>query len=147
MLSPRLVEELIWGRFINTHGQGGKNVPNDLHCEHLNHLCKTCITNLQANKTEGSMSRVAKALGTIHPVLHEFDIDNSVCKTTSTHREVKHTKDLKMVVDLLQKISVFNKNSERRHNSFSKPRDPLRAMSPEDTVEWIEDHMKHYFDK
>ena len=62
LLSPREVEELIWGRFINTHGQTGRNIPNDLHCEHLNRLCKTCIANLQANKTPDVMCRVARAL-------------------------------------------------------------------------------------
>lgn len=147
LLSPCLAEELLWGRFINTHGQGGKNIPNDLHFEHLNRLCKGCITNLQANKTEGSLSRVAQALGTIHPVLHKFDTDNYVCKTTATHQEVKHTKDLKIVVDLLQKNSVFNENSGRKHSSFTRPRDLLHAMSHKDTVEWIEDHMKRYFDR
>lgn len=145
LLSPRLSEELIWGRFINTHGQAGKNIPNDLHCEHLNRLCKGCISDLQANKTEESISRVARALGTIHPVLHKFDTENDVCNTTSTHREVKHTKDLKMVVELLQKVSAFSKTSARKHASFSKPRDPLHAMSHNETLEWIKDHIKCYF--
>ena len=52
MLSPWLAEELIWGRFINTHGQAGKNIPNDFHCKHSNRLC---IADLGANKTKGSM--------------------------------------------------------------------------------------------
>ena len=145
LLSPRLAEELIWGRFINTHGQGGKNIPNDLHCEHLNRLVKGCIADLQANKTEGSISRVAQALGTIHPVVHKFDVDNNVYSTTTTHQKVNHTNDLKMVVELLQKVSVFNENPGRKHNSFSKPRDPLHVMSHKDTVEWIENHIKCYF--
>ena len=56
LLSPRLAEELIWGRFINTHGQAGKNISNDLHCEHLNRLCKAGIADLGPNKTETAMS-------------------------------------------------------------------------------------------
>jgi len=35
LLSPCQVEELVWGRFINTHGQTGKNIPNDLHQESI----------------------------------------------------------------------------------------------------------------
>ena len=50
LLSPRLAEELIWGRFINTHGQAGRNISNDFHCEHLNRLCKNSITHLRAKK-------------------------------------------------------------------------------------------------
>ena len=145
LLSPQLAEELIWGRFINTHGQAGKNIPNDLHCEHLNRLCKGCITDLQANKTEESISRVARALGTIHPVLNRFDTENKVSNTAPTHHEVKQTKDLKMVVELLKEVSVFSKTFARKHVSFSRPRDPLHAMSYNETVKWIEDHIKSYF--
>ena len=141
LLSPRLAEELIWGRFINTHGQGGKNIPNDLHCEHLNRLCKGCIMDLQANKTEGSICQVAQALGTLHPVVHKFDADNNVRSPTATHRKVDHTKDLKMVDELLQKVSVFNETSGRKHKSFPKPRDPLHAISQNDLVDWIKEHM------
>ena len=53
LLSLCLAEELIWGRFIKTHDQVGKNTPNNLRCEHLDCLYKGCITNLQINKTEG----------------------------------------------------------------------------------------------
>ena len=62
---------------------------------------QSCIMDLQANKTEGSISRVAQALGTLHPVVHKFDADNNVRSPTTTHRKVDHTKDLKMVVELL----------------------------------------------
>lgn len=44
ILSERQAAELIWSRFVNVHGLPGKNIPNDLHCEHLNRLCKTAIT-------------------------------------------------------------------------------------------------------
>ena len=30
--------ELMWGRFVNVHGKPGKNIPNDLHGEHLNRV-------------------------------------------------------------------------------------------------------------
>ena len=32
----RLQQELIWNRFVNTRGLPGKNIPCDLHMEHLN---------------------------------------------------------------------------------------------------------------
>ena len=42
-LLPRQAAELIWGRFINTTGLPGRNIPNDLHMEHLNRSVKTAF--------------------------------------------------------------------------------------------------------
>ena len=36
LLSDRLKQQVIWGRFVNTSGGKGRNVSCDLHMEHLN---------------------------------------------------------------------------------------------------------------
>ena len=36
LLSPRMKQQLLYSRFINTHSVKGKNIPCDLHMEHLN---------------------------------------------------------------------------------------------------------------
>jgi len=97
--------ELIWSRFINTHGKPGKNIPNDLHCEHLNRLCKTSIKGIGANKTEKCITRVAKALGTLDPVLKQFDVNNG------HHSIARSDKDTNMVIGELQSKSIFSKSS------------------------------------
>ena len=51
ILPPRYAAQMLWGRFINTHGQEGCNVSADIHMEHLNRLCKESISHLGANKT------------------------------------------------------------------------------------------------
>ena len=43
ILPPHLVHNLTWGRFINTHGGDGHNIPCDLHNEHANKLFKHAI--------------------------------------------------------------------------------------------------------
>jgi len=68
LLSDCQASELIWTHFINTHGKPGKNIPNDLHCEHLNRLYKTSIKGIGTNKTEKCITRVAKAIGTLDPL-------------------------------------------------------------------------------
>ena len=35
-LNPSLVHQLTWGRFINTHGGIGRNIPRDLFNKHVN---------------------------------------------------------------------------------------------------------------
>ena len=42
LLPPRIGDQLLWSRFINTHGVPGKNIPCDLHMEHLNRVLKNC---------------------------------------------------------------------------------------------------------
>ena len=145
--SPRFAEELLWGRFINTHVQPGKNIPNDLHCEHLNGLCKNSISHLGANKTESAICQVAQALGTIQPVLNGFGTDNSVNANSSLHPETSSEKDFKMILEVLQRQSVFERKSNRKHCSFSNPSDPLHVKPQNSIIEWTHDHAKCYFDK
>ena len=39
-LSPRLVQQQVWSRFVNTQGWPGCNIPCDLHLEHINRAWK-----------------------------------------------------------------------------------------------------------
>ena len=36
LVSPRVKQQIMYARFVNVHGRPGKNVPCDLHMEHLN---------------------------------------------------------------------------------------------------------------
>ena len=71
-LSERHASKLLWERCIHVHGYVGKNIPADLHMEHLNCVVKECIKGLGANKTDCAIRRVGRALGTIVPVLEQF---------------------------------------------------------------------------
>ena len=72
-LPPQLAEQMLWGRFINTHGRIGKNFSCDLHMEHLNHMCKDAVNHLGANKIPQAIVRVGKALGPLTDILEQFD--------------------------------------------------------------------------
>lgn len=137
LLSDRQASELIWSRFINTQGKPGKNIPNDLHCEHLNRLCKTAIKGIGANKTEKCITRVAKALGTLDPVLKQFDANNGVMERSGHHSITKSDKDISIVISELRNKSIFSKVPGRCHPDFIDPRDPLHAKSQSDMVKWI----------
>ena len=58
-LSPDLVTQLRYGRFVNTHGGIGRNIPCDLHCEHMVRLFKDTVHNMGSNFSEQSSTRVA----------------------------------------------------------------------------------------
>lgn len=119
----------------------GSSTPMDtqakifLHCEHLNWLCKTAVSGLMANKTPECISRVAKAIGTISPVLENFDVNNRVGTHSTVHKEAKCEKDMKRLVSEL--IGVFTNCPERYHHSFRNPRIPLHAHSRKEILDWI----------
>lgn len=94
VLSPREAAELIWSCFINVHGRPGKNIPNDLHMEHLNRMCKTAIRGLGSNKTPQCITRIGNSLGTAAPVLEAFDDDNGVPQVSGKHSAPSTEKDL-----------------------------------------------------
>lgn len=46
---PRLSYEIIWSQFVNSNGGRGRNIPCDLHMEHLNRALTMSILVLGAN--------------------------------------------------------------------------------------------------
>ena len=121
LLSPQLASQLLWSRTVNVHGRAGKNIPGALHMEHLNRVAKECISHLGAGKTPKAISRVGKAIGTIAPVLDQFDI-NSIKKVSGTHKPPSHSKDMNVILKFLIQQKVFTHIPNRAHHSFPKPR-------------------------
>ncbi|SMN01813.1 hypothetical protein SPONN_105 [uncultured Candidatus Thioglobus sp.] len=144
IFSPRLAEELLWTRFINVHGTPGHNIPKDLHMEHLNRLVKESIRSLQANKTKKSIARVGRALGTLDPVLANFDKNNDVSSHSGMHREASMKKDRDMLLNELLKDQVFQQHGDRAHAEFPKPKDVLHQLTKDKFKKWIYDHLRTY---
>ena len=93
---------------MNVHGLPGRNIPADLHQEHLNRVCKDAMHGLGANQTEKAMVRVGKALGTLSPVLDQFDKENDVHECSVSRSVPSSEKDRDMLISELQKSHVFS---------------------------------------
>ena len=139
-LSPRQAAELVWSRFVNVRGLPGKNIPNDLHMEHLNRLVKTSLKGLGANKTEKAISTIGKVLGVIQPVLQSFDTENQVVHDSGVHRMACVKRDMAMLLKELK--TVFSETPGRQHVTFKKPRDPLHHKTIDELKKYITDHIK-----
>ena len=139
-LPPRQAAELIWGRFINTTGLPGRNIPNDLHMEHLNRSVKTAIQNLGPNKTEAGITKVEKILRVLVPLLHKFDLENGVSKVSGHHSKPGEDKDIRIILENLS--SSFDVIPNREYRSFHNPTDPLHARSSQDIEKWVVGHIK-----
>ncbi len=140
-LTPHQAQELIWSRFISTHSAPGRNIPEDLHQEHLNRVCKDAVKGLSANKTEVAIDRVGKALGTLSPVLDQFDHQNKVLKPSGAHRAPIADKDRDLIIEELQKGFIFTCHLGRSHSSFPKPRDVLHSLNHDTIMDWIVKHL------
>jgi len=112
---------MLHSRFINTVGVRGTNIPLDLHQEHLNKLCKSCVKVLGANKAEKSMVRCGNALGVLHDVLECFNNENNVTTPSGSHHQPSYTEDVKLVIGELQRNNVFNIDG-RKHSHCRKTR-------------------------
>ena len=58
VLPPRLREQLIWSRFVNTKGKHRENKPCDLHMEHLNQTVKSVLGHEGSNLTPRMIHRI-----------------------------------------------------------------------------------------
>ena len=143
-LSPRLSAQLLWNCCVNLHGRTGKNIPADLHMEHLNRLVKEVIKNLGPNKTEKAISRVGRAIGTIAPVLRKFDEQNDTDSPTGTHKVASYTRDGNIDVSELSRINVFNVVPGRSHSSFQRLHNVLHANSEPEIISWMCKRLQSY---
>lgn len=134
---PQLSSQLLWSRFVNLHGRPGKNIPGDLHMEHLNRLAKEAIKNLGANKTEKGSIRVGKAIGTIGPVLQQFDNVSTVSLSSGAHRRASIDKDRNIVINELMKKKVFQTILQRKHCTFPHSKNILRSIPKKDLLDWM----------
>lgn len=140
-LTPRQAQELIWSRFVNTHGVRGRNIPCDLHQEHLNRVVKDAIRGLHANKTERAITRAGKALGNLYPILDSYDMDNAVKQPSGAHKTPAFSRDRDLIVQHLHKCDIFTHHHGRFHPSFPKPRNVLHSLDKTVLNEWILTHV------
>lgn len=136
-LPPRLSNQLLWSRFINTHGLPGRNIAGDLYMEHLNRVAKDAIKGLGANKTEQSIERVGKAIGTIAPLLHSFDEQNARQEVSGAHNRANANRDIKIILSELVTGVVFSSIAGRKHPTFPSPKDLVHAKPTDELNQWM----------
>ncbi len=119
LLPPHLSQQLIWTRFVNTHGKRGYNVSADLHMVHLNRTCKDVLANLGDNKTPNAIMRAGKVAGTISELLTNFDSVNGIDHGSGMHTHRSQDEDLKkFLAEIHGNLSIFSHTAGRKHAGF-----------------------------
>ena len=107
-MSPRQICDIKWKRTVNTTGHIGKNVPVDLHMEHLNRRLKMMIRGLGANASPNTVKCASKALAIVDVVRLKFSKDeNSNILNKDYHTKPSIQKDLSMIEQQLITDGVF----------------------------------------
>ena len=138
LLSERERMQLLYSRFINTHGLPGKNISCDLHMEHMNRLLKEAIKALHANKTPNAICRLGRCIGPLSDILNRYDTVHDSESPKCSHKPPKTEKDLNLLVKELLKAEVFNNKPGRTHNSFATfKNNPMSTLLKDDVQGWM----------
>ena len=86
--------------------------------EHLNCQCKDAISGLGANITERSIERVGRCLRRLKSILCQYDSVNRVPQVSGSHTKHSVTANMQRLLTQLMESDVFQKKSDRFHNSF-----------------------------
>ena len=119
MASPPVKQQITWSRTISSRGGPGKNIPMDLHNEHLNRSLKDSVHGLRANVTEERIVRISKAIQCLTTICHNADTALGIPPATLHHTTQSSEKDEKLIInELMKKSLVFDFAPGRSHYSF-----------------------------
>ena len=145
ILSPNAAHQVMWHRFVNTKGAIGRNIPCDLHNEHINKQVKYIIQNMGTNLTEASLQRAARCVSTLQTICEAYDLQSGVPHGTSAHSTRPDTVDVIKVVKTVLENKILKPIPGRKHDTFPELHlDPLHKWDMEKTKIWIDLKKKQY---
>ena len=137
-LSPNLAHQVMWHRCVNTKGGLGRNIPCDLHNEHVNKLLKHIIVNMGPNLTETALQRAARSVTALDAITEAFDAQSGVPHHSSGHSTRPDTPDMKKVMATVTKHNLLTPLGNREHQAFpGLPLNPLAKFDVEKTLTWV----------
>ena len=139
VLSPRLVAQVKWGRFVNTKGRAGCNISSDLHMEHLNRRLKGILRNLGPNNSFGTIQRAANTIGAVSDVCRQFAKEVGISRESDHHTSTSNERDFRIILQTLQDKEVFAKLNGRAHNSFKLPNGNLENIDKKKLDKWLQE--------
>lgn len=135
--SPKIAKQVTWGRFVNTQGGMGKNIPVDLHMEHLNRNLKEYIANLGANVAESGIVQCGKSLSGIMEVVDRYDQETGIHKQSQQHTRPSDSDEGK-IIEQLMSSQVFEYSPGRFHKTFRNIRPNItQGMDKAKLFAWI----------
>ena len=133
-----MAAQLIWSRTVNTRGGFGKNIPCDLHMEHLNRCVKTAMSSLSSNISDESVLCVGKCIKPITEILSQFDYVHHVPTESYNHPKKSRQSDVEKIIEQLQVSCVTSICRERQHKGYPKfNSNMIAALGKEKLYTWM----------
>ena len=117
VLSLELVQDILWDHFINTKGGEGRNIPCDLHNEHVNKLLKHVIVNMGSNLTD-ALQRAAMSVSMLNAISLQFDRCSGVPIGSHAHSTKSDVQDVTRVASSVWQHKIFVVREGRAHSSY-----------------------------
>ena len=139
-LSARQAAQLKWSRCVNTSNVAGRNIPMDLHLEHMNRRLKSTMRNMGSNMTESSVRLAAECIQVVDSICSKFEEGTSKCATTSQkHSSPSFQRDFELIVRCLNDQQVYNHTSHgtRQHASFKFANNLLLQYDYKKLISWM----------
>ena len=140
-LSPRQSAQLVWSRFVNTHGRVGCNIPCDLHLEHHNRRLKTLLRHLGSNLQKTCIERAAKSIGVVHKVCEVFEMETRHKCESDKHAIPGSKKDFDLIISVLKDTEVFVDCPGRSHSAFCNIKGVLGSFIEQKFYDWVKCHI------
>ena len=137
LASTRVKHQLIWSQVVNTRCGMDKNVPVDLHNEHLNKKLKD-VSGVGVNVTEGLIVEASKSLNAVDTICEHFNTTTGIRPDSIHHTKKSSQQDLKTIVKQISESQVFSYTTGHKHKAFPKIQPNLvRSMDAKKHFEWI----------
>ena len=117
-LSPQMAENVKWNRFFNGHTARGRNIPLDLHLEHLNNFLKSFLKGVGPNLTEASALRISKSLAVLRDLMEQVDEEIGLSGPSGFHNNPKENEDILELVKVFQETGLFRDCPGREYTAF-----------------------------
>lgn len=139
IFTERMRNQLLWSRTINVHGKPGKNIPMDLHMEHLNRELKEGMRHLASNTSEASIIRIGKCLQKLIDFRQNFDKCTDISTVHGHHTTKSKSKDLELLVNELNKMDLFTEQKGRKHSQFPNFEGNIMSkVNKKDLIAWLD---------
>ena len=148
LFSPRQQMQLLYSRFINTHGLPHRNIPADLHMEHLNRTVKTTLSLHGGQCPESSVRRAGQSVRYLQLAKDKLDEMASITEVSGAHKRLSDEQGVASVAQVLKanETMAFRDLKRPHQQSFKKIESNhlMSKLSKDKVLQWICIHAPRY---
>ena len=137
-MGPSVSHQLKWGRFVNYREGAWKNIPCDLHNEHVNRGVKDIINHMGTKLTDAAIWQPRQSVSMIGDIIENFDQCTGLPYIGSVHSTRSNDEDVMKIVNVVRGNDLLTVRPGRAHSQFPvMTPNSLSRLNNKDTLHWI----------